>query len=234
MQAILQAGGEVCVHGLDHDGRLFFSEGLFRSQARAINEYAEKWGAKGFRSPVMYRNLAWYDALNFSYDMSVPNVAHLDPQRGGCCTVFPFFVGNVLELPLTTCQDYSLYNILRSDPIEMWIRQMDAILDKHGLVSFIIHPDYTIERKKQTLYRELLSLIKRYSAKRDMWLALPGEVNTWWRERNSMTLTRVDGAWAVSGKGSDRAAVAYARLDNGKLTYRLPNATERFGSLLWQ
>ena len=26
-------------------------------------------------------------ALKFSFDMSVPNVATYDPQRGGCCTV---------------------------------------------------------------------------------------------------------------------------------------------------
>src|SRR2546425_12755629 len=38
----------------------------------------------------------WFDALDFSYDMSVPNVAHLDPQRGGCCTVMPYFVGKNL------------------------------------------------------------------------------------------------------------------------------------------
>ena len=37
----------------------------------------------------MYRNQDWYDVFEFSYDMSVPNVAHLDPMRGGCCTVMP-------------------------------------------------------------------------------------------------------------------------------------------------
>jgi peptidoglycan/xylan/chitin deacetylase (PgdA/CDA1 family) len=224
VRAIRDAGGEVCVHGLNHDGRLFSSEREFRSRARAINRYARQWGAKGFRSPVMYRNQAWYDAFELSYDMSVPNVAHLDPQRGGCCTVFPFFVGDVLELPLTTIQDYPLYNILRSDPMAMWTRQMEAIVAKHGLVSFIIHPDYTMERQKQALYRELMGLMKRYGDEKHMWLALPGEVDTWWRERNSMTLTRECGAWSVRGKGSDRAAIAYARLGNGRLTYVLSKA----------
>jgi hypothetical protein len=221
VRAIRNAGCEVCIHGLKHDGRLFSSEQVFRKRAKAINQYAEKWGARGFRSPVMYRNQAWYDALNFSFDMSVPNVAHLDPQRGGCCTIFPFFVGDVLELPLTTIQDYPLYHILRSDPMVMWTRQMNAILAKHGLVSFIIHPDYTMEQQKQALYRRLLGLMKRYSEERQMWLALPGEVDTWWRERNSMSLSQQGGAWSVRGKGSHRAAIAYARLENGKLTYVL-------------
>jgi peptidoglycan/xylan/chitin deacetylase (PgdA/CDA1 family) len=223
--AIRQAGSEICVHGLNHDGRLFSSEQLFRDRAKAINQYAKNWGAKGFRSPVMYRNLGWYDAFDFSYDMSVPNVAHVDPQRGGCCTIFPFFVGNVLELPLTTTQDYPLYNILRSDPMAMWTKQLDSIVAKHGLASFIIHPDYTMEPKKQELYRELLRMLKKYGTERNVWLALPGEVDTWWRERNGMTLAREGGTWSIHGKGSDRAAVAYAKLEHGKLIYVLPNGT---------
>lgn len=221
LQAIRQAGCEVCVHGLNHDGRLFSSEGLFRSRAEAINQYAKKWGAKGFRSPVMYRNLNWYDAFSFSYDMSVPNVAHLDPQRGGCCTIFPYFVGDILELPLTTTQDYPLFNIMRSDPMSLWSKQVDSIMAKNGLVSFIIHPDYIIEPEKQELYRRLLQLLKNCERERNVWLALPGEVDTWWRERANMTLESKNGNWSVRGKGSDRASVAYARLENGKVSYSL-------------
>jgi hypothetical protein len=222
MEAIRRAGSEVCVHGLNHDGRLFSSEELFRSRAKAINQYAEKWGARGFRSPVMYRNLSWYDAFQFSYDMSVPNVAHLDPQRGGCCTIFPYFVGDILELPLTTTQDYPLFNIIRSNPMEMWSKQMESIIAKHGLVSFIIHPDYIIEPERQALYRELLQMLKRYSSENNVWLALPREVDTWWRERAAMSLECKDGNWSVRGEGSERASVAYVTLENGKVNYVLP------------
>ncbi|HZJ38280.1 MAG TPA: hypothetical protein VFD18_03845, partial [Chthoniobacterales bacterium] len=149
--AIRKAGSEVCIHGLNHDGRLFSSEATFRSRVQKINEYARQHGATGFRSPVMYRNQAWYDAFDISYDMSVPNAAQLDPQRGGCCTIFPYFIGNVLELPLTTIQDYPLYNILRSDPMEMWAKQVEMIAGRHGMASFIIHPDYMIKVERQTL-----------------------------------------------------------------------------------
>ncbi|HWO37037.1 MAG TPA: hypothetical protein VNO32_50315, partial [Candidatus Acidoferrum sp.] len=223
LEAIRWAGSEVCVHGLNHDGRLFSSEELFRTRAKAINQYAEKWGARGFRSPVMYRNLSWYDAFHFSYDMSVPNVAHLDPQRGGCCTVFPYFVGDILELPLTATQDYPLFNIIRSNPMEMWSKQMDLIVAKHGLVSFIIHPDYILEPEKQALYRELLQMLRNFNNEKNVWLALPREVDTWWRERAAMNLECKDGNWSVRGKGSERARVAYATLENGKIKYLLPN-----------
>ena len=60
--------------------------------------------------------------------MSVPNVAHLEPQRGGCCTVMPYFIGDILELPLTTTQDYSLFHILGDYSIALWKQQIELIL----------------------------------------------------------------------------------------------------------
>ena len=183
-----------------------------------MNSYARKYRALGFRSGALYRNQAWYRALEFSYDMSVPSVAHLDPQRGGCCTVFPFFIGDIVELPLTTLQDYPIYNILRSNPLEMWTRQMDIIVGKHGLVIFLIHPDYMMGQERQTLYAELLAAIERFRTQKNLWLALPGEVDTWWRQRNNMELSQVEGKWTIQGDGSERAAIAYARLENGAVT----------------
>ncbi len=107
VQHIRARGCELNVHDLSHDGELYQKREIFLQRAKKINECVKKFGARGFRAGVMYRNLDWYDAYEFSYDMSVPNVAHLEPQRGGCCTVMPFFVGKILELPLTTTQDYS-------------------------------------------------------------------------------------------------------------------------------
>ena len=91
------------LHDLNHDGQLFADKADVPAQrAQRINEYAREFGCDGFRSGAMYREQDWFDAFEFSYDMSVPNAAHLEPQRGGCCTVMPYFVGNILELPLTT------------------------------------------------------------------------------------------------------------------------------------
>jgi hypothetical protein len=68
----------------------------------------------------VYRNLECFDAFRLDYDMSVPSVAHLDPQRGGCCTVMPYFIGDLVELPLTTTQDYSLFHILGDHSLDLW------------------------------------------------------------------------------------------------------------------
>jgi hypothetical protein len=85
----------------------------------------------------MYRNHDWYDVFEFSYDMSVPNVAHLDPMRGGCCTVMPYFVGKIVELPVTTAQDYTLFHILHDYSIDLWKQQLALVSGKNGLMSFM-------------------------------------------------------------------------------------------------
>ncbi len=112
LSSIKSRGFEVNVHDLKHDGRLYAEREEFLRRAARINEYVVKFGAEGFRSGILYRNADWYDAFKFSYDMSIPNVGHLDPQRGGCCTIMPYFIGDIVELPLTCTQDYTLFQIL--------------------------------------------------------------------------------------------------------------------------
>ena len=89
---------------------------------------AAAFGSRGFRSGAMYRRQDWLSALDISYDMSVPNVAHLEPQAGGCCTVMPFFMGHVLELPLTAAQDYTVFHVLDDYSTRLWQEQIDRVL----------------------------------------------------------------------------------------------------------
>lgn len=221
LDTLRRRGFEVNVHDLNHDGILFREKQEFLRRAKKINEYGRKFGTAGFRSGAMYRNQDWFDAFDFSYDMSVPNVAHLEPQRGGCCTVMPYFIGKILELPLTTIQDYSLFHILGDYSIEMWKKQIDLILRRNGLISFITHPDYLIEARARAVYQELLVHLARMRAERQMWIALPGEVNRWWRSRKEMRLIRDGERWRVEGEGSERARLAYANLEGDSLTYSL-------------
>jgi len=169
----------------------------------------------------MYREQRWYDAFEFFYDMSVPNVAHLEPQRGGCCTVMPFFIGDILELPLTTTQDYSLFHILGDYSISLWKEQIDQIMSNNGLVSVIAHPDYLIEQRARAVYVELLGHLSRLRAERNLWIALPGEVDHWWRSRQVMSLVPHGDAWRINGPGSERARVGYARLEGDRLAYEV-------------
>jgi hypothetical protein len=217
-------GFEVNVHDLNHDGRLMNNREEFLRRAKQINSYGRQFGAQGFRSAIMYRNADWYDALDFSYDMSIPNVAHLEPQQGGCCTVFPFFIGNILELPLTTIQDYSLFHILNDYSIRLWKEQIALIRRKSGLISFIVHPDYIINQKARHVYRELLDHLCALRSEGATWIALPGEIAAWWRLRSGLNLIDVNGSWQIRGEGSNRAKLAYAVLDNDRVRYELANS----------
>jgi hypothetical protein len=225
LERFRERGFEVNIHDLDHDGHLFSEREEFLRRAQRINRYAEQFGAEGFRSAVMYRNVNWFDALDFSYDMSIPNVAHLDPQRGGCCTVFPFFVGNKLELPLTTTQDYPLFNILNDYTIRLWKEQISLIREKYGLISFIIHPDYIIAEAARRVYMELLQYLSEMRSRGETWIALPREVASWWRMRSEMNLVNEGGSWRIEGKGNERATLAYATVVNDTLAYEIESAT---------
>jgi hypothetical protein len=221
LENIRQRGFEVNVHDLNHDGQLFSNRTEFLRRAERIKHHAHKFEAQGFRSAILYRNTDWYDALDFSYDMSIPNVAHLDPQRGGCCTVFPFFIGRLLELPVTATQDYSLFQILNEYSIRLWKKQIALIREKHGLISFIIHPDYIIAKTAQRIYVELLQYLAALRSQGETWIALPGEVAAWWRMRSALNLVSDGSSWQIVGNGRDRARIAYAVLLDNKLVFEI-------------
>ena len=221
LSAIRTRGFEINVHDLKHDGHLFDNHEQFLESAVKINEHAKRFDSRGFRSGVLYRNVNWYEAFSFSYDMSVPNMAHLDPQPGGCCTVMPYFVNRVLEIPVTTTQDYSLFNIIGTYSLDLWRQQIAQIMEQHGLISFIVHPDYLDTPEARDTYSALLQYLSDLRSGADLWIPLPREVDKWWRERAQMKLVRRNEGWRVEGCGADRARVAYATLSGGKLIYRI-------------
>jgi hypothetical protein len=222
LDSIRTRGFEVNVHDLTHDGRLFAEHEEFLRRAARINHYAREYGAQGFRSGILYRNADWFDAFEFSYDMSLPNVAHLDPQRGGCCSVTPFFIGRIVELPLTCTQDYTLFQVLDDYSIDLWKKQIALIQENYGLISFIVHPDYLLKQRAQDTYKALLEHLGRLRAEDGIWTPLPRDVANWWRQRSQMELVRANGEWRVEGPGSERARVAYASLAGDTVSYHLP------------
>lgn len=212
---------EVDIQDLNHDGHLFREKEEFLRRAQRINRYSNIYDARGFRAAVLYRNEDWYDALDFSYDMSVPNVAHLDPQPGGCCTVMPYFIGDILEIPLTTTQEYMLFHLLGDYSLDLWKAQIELIKKKNGLMSFLIHPDYIIERRARSVYRSLLGVLRDLGTKEKLWFALPGDVDQWWRSRSKMCVIERNGQWQVEGPGAERAKLAFAKAAGDHLEYEV-------------
>jgi hypothetical protein len=219
LNSIRDRGFEINVHDYNHDGNLFQSRSCFESRVGSVNEFARKLRTVGFRAGAMYRNQHWFRDLDFEFDLSVPNVAHLEPQRGGCCTVKPYFVGKVLELPLTVTQDYALFHFLSRYSTDLWLQQINEIRRHYGLITILVHPDYILEAREQGIYLQLLRHLDSLRKNENIWIATPNQLNQWWRVRNSLNLAQEGEMWRIVGDGSERARLAFARLCQGRLNY---------------
>jgi glycosyltransferase involved in cell wall biosynthesis len=202
-EELTATGFEVGIHDLKHDGHLFASHREFKRRAVRINDYAREWGASGFRSGFMMRNLDWLHDLDVQYDASTFDTDPFEPQPDGGHTIFPFWVPRpndgfvnhqrstinsssrgYVELPYTLPQDFTLFSLLRETTVDIWLRKLDWIAQNGGMVLVDAHPDYmafsgTPSRKggeyRVELYKQLLEHVRsKYSG--EYWQALPREV----------------------------------------------------------
>ena len=95
------------------------------------------------------------------------------------------------------------------------------MLFRSGLMSFIAHPDYLIDANARRVYESLLQYLQQMVEREKIWMALPGEVDQWWRARHQMRLVQTNGQWVVEGPQSDKAKVAFAVLDGDHLRYEV-------------
>jgi hypothetical protein len=224
--ALRERGFEINVHDFNHDGNLFRDREEFLRRVARINDYGRKFRAVGYRSGALYRNLDWYEFFECSYDMSVPNVGHLDPQRGGCCTTKPYFIGKILEIPVVATQDYTLFNILSQYSMDLWDQQIELVLEQNGLISFIVHPDYLLDARARDVYCALLARLAQLRRQSKMWIPLPRELNDWWRSRNQMRLVKEGSAWQIDGPEKRRARIAYASLEGDRVVYSFDSESQ--------
>ena len=57
-----------------------------------------------------------------------------------------------------------------------------------------------------------------------MWIATPGEVNRWWRQRAERRIVEGDEGVRIEGAGSERARIAYASEADGRLVVTFERA----------
>jgi hypothetical protein len=184
LRELVDRGFEVGMHGLSHDRELFSSRRAFEERLPGLAQLAERLGAVGFRSPATHRVFEWLAELPVDYDCTMPNSDPYEPQPGGCCSVFPFFVGTVVELPYTLPQDHALLTLLGHRSPALWLEQAAVIEREYGLIQCVSHPDpgYLGERDKRAVYADFL---RGMAERRHVWRALPREVASWWRQRAS-------------------------------------------------
>ena len=174
---LAQNGFEVGIHDLKHDGRLYRSRREFSRRAERINRYLAEWGAVGFRSAFMLRELDWLHELNIRYDASTFDTDPFEPQPEGYHTIFPLWIpcsvpsnrkldssplssqhstinssrSGYVELPYTLPQDSTLFVLLREETPSIWLRKLDWIAERGGMALVLTHPDYmSLEGSRRT------------------------------------------------------------------------------------
>ncbi len=187
-------GFEVGVHGLNHDGKLYNSKGVFKRRAAQINRYLKEWNCSGFRSPSMHCNLSWLGNLDIKYDASTFDTDPFEPQPNGMGTIFPFSVpGNgernskgYVELPYTIPQDSTLFILMKEKGISLWKKKLDWIAERGGMALLITHPDYmdfdgrlAYDTYPVEYYEEFLNYINtKYEGQ--YWHVLPRDIACFW------------------------------------------------------
>jgi peptidoglycan/xylan/chitin deacetylase (PgdA/CDA1 family) len=219
---IRAAGCEIGLHGIKHDCKLFESRANFEAELPAIHRYLAEWGAAGFRSPATHRNPDWMPELGALYDSSSPDTDPFEPQPGGCCSILPFFLEDLVELPITLVQDHTLWEILRQDAIDLWTKKSEWIAANGGLINLITHPDYLDTPARLRMYEEFLEYL---AVKRDGWHALPRDVAAWWRTRSRLRCIEEGDRVRIVGEGAERARIVWGRLRGDDVALELEPAT---------
>ena len=186
------------MHGLKHDGKLFFSRKIFEKRSIRINQYIKELGIEGFTTPSMLRNPEWIHELNIKHCTSTFDTDPFEPQPEGAGTIFPSWVQNnsfskgYVELPYTLPQDFTLFILMKEKNIDIWKKKLDWIAEKGGMALFNSHPDYMNFNKRKNgfeeysikYYKEFLEYIKS-KYKDQYWHVLPKEIARFWQKRYS-------------------------------------------------
>ncbi len=217
IEALKAQGFEIGVHGYSHDGRLFQSWHTFKERIPRINETLAAWGATGFRSASTYRNPHWLNMLDIDYDSSFFDTDPYEPQPGGCLSLFPYLLGEIVELPLTMPQDYTLFVLLKEKDIRMWLAKARAIRERNGLICLVAHPDegYVGDADKVRHYVEFLEFL---DGDERMWNPHPREAAEWWRARHESEVS-YDRTSFSNSTGRRDMTLCWARLREGTVAF---------------
>lgn len=203
IESLLARGCEVGLHGLRHDGR-DLDRAVFLDRLPKMAAYAERWGAVGFRSPSTLRDWELMPKIGLDYDSSYSDVARYEPIAGGSCTWFPFFIDDLVELPITMPMDHTLFELVGERDESVWVEKALFLKNEGGMALLLTHPDYLIDRDRLQIYARF---VERIAQDPSAWLALPREISSWWRARAATVPVRDGEQWSLAGPAADRGRV---------------------------
>jgi peptidoglycan/xylan/chitin deacetylase (PgdA/CDA1 family) len=197
-------GFEFGAHGLSHDGRLFRSDRDFAQLKPLLEQLARDRGLAGFRAPSTLRRAEWIASMNFDFDSTFSDTDPYEPQPGGTCSLFPFFLSRLVELPYTMPQDHTLIHLLRRSPLPLWALKARWIASVGGMILTLTHPDYSASEAYLPVYEELLKILSDIE---HPWRAVPSQVAQWWRKRALMRLEIRNCEPSIEGPDTGDAAL---------------------------
>ena len=190
----LATAGEVGGHDTKHDGRLIFES--FENKVGRVGrcksrlESLSKREVRGFRSPLLQHGRELIDALGkagFQYDSSAPSWEALSPtslKPHGVGTVFPFFISNMLEIPVSLPQDHQLIRVSGltvSEAVEELFRVSGLVQGIGGACVLLVHPDYEFGQPENS--EEYYRLLARFKSDPECEILTLGELARWWTHR---------------------------------------------------
>lgn len=169
-RSLVADGHEVYWHDIRHDARLPYSDGESITNEFDRTLDGSPWARdvmRTFRSGqlLMSRALHREVRLRFDVDMSFPDTEMHGPygQTAGCGTVYPFWIGTTLELPVTLPQDVYLRHVHRLSPDEMldlWTKKLEYIIEAGGIATLAVHPGWVGPRRSE-MQRAFATFIER-------------------------------------------------------------------------
>jgi len=209
LKTLQREGCEIGLHGYNHDNKTpFLEKELMIKRFANASEIIKEFGIKGFRSESLLRNHKFLNFLAdyFEYDSSTCDTDIMSPVavRSGACTIFPFFIRNMVEIPITLPQDYRLIKLKKTKQqmLDIWKNKIDFIRQANGAAVLLTHPDTHIFGNDRYLdvYEDVIKYLASF---RDGWIATTNELSVWWKERSKTAIK--------NGKimNSKRAVISY-------------------------
>lgn len=174
---LIENGFEIGLHGYNHDNKLsFLSEDRIRRRIESSYPLIKQYNIRGFRSPSWLRSETLFKVLQdyFIYDCSVLDVDYISPGGiGGCCSIFPYNIGKLVELPTTLPYELPIqFGVTQSNLNSFWSQKIQWIKKNKGAIVVNTHPDpyYGGNQPMVNMYK---SFLEKFKEDKDVICMLP-------------------------------------------------------------